>query len=108
MPILNNPAGYLLTGVGTGVSAIGAAMDTRNAMNYGFLQYATYSPSAILLLQGSPTPTGGWMTILTITGTPTTGSAQVAGYFPYIRGAVSTGYSTTGSAVMYYAPGLVG
>lgn len=107
MRLLNNPAGYLLTGVGTGVTALGTAMDTRNAANYGFLQYATYSPSAILVLQGAPTPTGGWMNILIVTGTPTTGSAQVQGYFPYIRGAVSTGYSTTASAVMFYAPGLI-
>lgn len=103
--ILTNPAGFLLSGQGTGVSAFGAAMDTRAAANYGFLLYASYSPSAILILQGSHDSTA-WMNVLTVTATPNTGTAQVAGFFPYVRGAYSTGWSTTASANMHYSPGL--
>lgn len=101
-----NPAAFLLSGQGTGVSAFGIAMDARGCENYGFLVYNSYSPSAILILQGSHDSTG-WMNVLTVTAVPATGSAQVAGFFPYVRGAYSTGWSTTASGNMHYSPGLV-
>lgn len=107
MPVLNNPAAFLLSGQGTGVSAIGAMMDTRHAQNYGYLEYASYSPSALLTLQASKDGTA-WLDVQTVTATPATGTAQVAGYFPYLRGAYSTGWSVTASANMYYAPGIGG
>lgn len=105
MGVLSDPAKFLLSGIGTGVSAFGGTIDARAARNYGYLEYASYSPSAILILQGSKDGTG-WMNVQTVTATPTTGTAQVAGFFPYLRGAYSTGWSTTASANMYYAPGF--
>lgn len=99
-------AAFLLSGQGTGVSAFGGTLDTRVSKNYGYLEYASYSPSAILILQGSKDGTG-WQNVQTVTATPTTGTAQVAGYFPYLRGAYSTGWSPTASANLYYAPGIV-
>lgn len=107
MPILSNPAGFLLSGQGTGVSAFGSPMDARATKNYGYLEYASYSPSAILILQASKDGTG-WMNVQTVTATPSTGTAQVAGFYPYLRGAYSTGWSTTASAYMHYSPGLDG
>jgi hypothetical protein len=103
---INNPAGFLLSGQGTGVSAFGTPMDTRACENYGYLVYNSYSPSAILILQGSHDGTG-WQNVLTVTATPTTGTAQTVGFFPYVRGAYSTGWSTTASGNMHYSPGLV-
>lgn len=105
MPVLNNPAGFLLSAQGTGVSASGNPMDTRNAANYGYLEYATFSPSAILLLQVSKDGSA-WMEALRVTGTPATGTAQIAGYYPYVRGIYATGWSVTASANMHYSPGL--
>ena len=106
MGVLSDPAKFLLSGQGTGVSAFSTAViDARAARNYGYLEYASYSPSAVLILQGSKDGTG-WMNVQTVTATPTTGTAQVAGFFPYLRGAYSTGWSTTASANMYYAPGF--
>lgn len=107
MPVLINPAGFLLSGQGTGVSAFGAVVDTRIHPNYAYMEYASYSPSAILILQASKDGTG-WMNVQTVTATPATGTAQVAGYFPYVRGVYSTGWSVTASANLYYAPGLNG
>lgn len=95
---------FLLSGQGTGVSAFGSPVDTRATRNYGYLEYASYSPSAILILQASKDLTA-WMPVLIVTATPTTASAQVAGYFPYVRGAYSTGWAATASANMYYSPG---
>lgn len=106
MPVLTDRAAFLLSGQGTGVSAFGTPLDARASRNYGYLEYASYSPSAILILQGSKDGTG-WMNIQTVTATPSTGTAQVAGYFPYVRGAYSTGWAATASANMYYAPGIV-
>ena len=105
MPILSDPAKFLLSGQGTGVSAFGSPMDARASRNYGYLEYASYSPSAILILRGSKDGTG-WMNVQTVTATPTTGTAQVAGFFPYLQGVYSTGWSVTASANMYYAPGF--
>lgn len=95
--------GYLLSG--TTASGGGDVMDCRYTQNFGYLTYMTYSPSAILKLQASHDSTG-WLDVLTVTGTPTTGTAQVSAFFPYLRGVFSTGYSTTGSAIMHYSPGL--
>lgn len=99
-------AAFLLSGQGTGVSAFGAAQDLRAAKNYGYLEYASYSPSALLILQASKDGVG-WMNVQTVTATPSTGTAQVNGFFPYVRGAYSTGWSVTASANLYYAPGIV-
>lgn len=104
MGVFSNPAGFLLSGTTT--SGGGTPIDARAARNYAYLEYVTYSPSAILKLQVSHDSTG-WMDALTVTGTPTTGTAQISAYYPYVRGVYSTGWSTTASAVMYYQPGLM-
>lgn len=102
---LDTKGGFLISGQGTGVSALGTPFDARNCAPYGFLLYASYAPSANLILQGSHDGTA-WFPIYTVTATPTTGTAQTSGFFPYIRGAYSTGYSTTASAIMHFTPGL--
>lgn len=105
MPIYSNRAAFLLSGQGTGVSAFGDPMDTRTSKNYGYLEYASYSPSALLILQASKDATG-WVNVLTVTATPATAQAQISAYYPYLRGAYSTGWAATASANMYYQPGL--
>lgn len=105
MGVLSELGKFLLSGQGTGVSAFGGVIDARAAKNYGYLEYVSYSPSAILILQASKDSTG-WMNVQTVTATPTTGTAQVAGFYPYLRGAYSTGWSTTASAYMHYTPGI--
>lgn len=101
--------GYLLSGTtasgaGGGTTFGSAGMDTRNAANFAYLEYASWSPSAILKLEASHDRTG-WLPVMTVTATPSSGTAQISAYFPYVRGVFVTGYSTTGSAVMYYSPG---
>lgn len=96
---------FLLSGQGTGVSAFGTAQDLRSTRNWGYLEYASYSPSAVLILQASHDSTG-WMNAVTVTATPTTGTAQISAFYPFVRGAYSTGWSTTASAVMHYTPGV--
>lgn len=109
MSVHNNFARFLLSGQGTGVSAFhngGSGVDIRASRNYGYLQFASYSPSAILFLQASYDNTG-WVTVATVTATPTSGFSAVGIYLPYVRGAYSTGWSTTASAVMHYSPGVL-
>lgn len=101
--VLTNPATYLLNS--TTASGGGTPMDNRAGMNFGYLVYATYSPSAILAFEASHDSTG-WLRVMTVTGTPSSGTAQISAYYPYVRGVFVTGYSTTGSANMYYQPGL--
>lgn len=99
-------AAFLLSGQGTGVSAFGAAQDLRAAKNYGYLEHASYSPSAILILQASKDGVN-WLPVLTVTATPTTATAQISAFYPYVRGVYSTGWSVSASANLYYAPGIV-
>lgn len=101
--VYTNPGGVLLSG--TTASGAGAALDLRSTRNYGYLFFATYSPSAILKLEASHDRTG-WLPVLTVTGTPTSGTAQISAFYPYVRGVFVTGYSTTGSANMFYQPGI--
>jgi hypothetical protein len=98
--------GFLLSGVGTGVGVTGTGRDCHNAANFAYLEYASWSPSAILVLQVSHDNTG-WMTFATVTATPTTGTAQISAFLPYVRAIYSTGYSVSASAVMYYSPGIM-
>lgn len=99
--LVNNPAGYLIDTQTS--SGAGNVMDTRAAANYGFIQYQA-TASAVIKVQAS-VDTTGWMDVATYTATPTTASAQLAGYYPYMRGVVNTAYSN-GTAWLYYAPGL--
>lgn len=102
---LIGPHGFLLSGQLT--SGAGAdVMDARATRNFGYLEYASYAPSAIISLQTSHDGTG-WMHAITVTATTTTGTAQVSAYYPWIRGVYVTGWSTTASANMFYAPGVM-
>lgn len=105
--VLNNPAGYLLNSAAA--SGAGAAFDTRNTHNYGYLWYATPAASAIVKVEASH-DSSAWMTVGIYTATSTPATAQLAGYFPYVRGAVNACYSgggNTGYARLFYAPGLI-
>lgn len=103
--VINNPGSYLLLNAGTGVAVTGTGVDMRATRNFAYMMYASYSPSAILRLDASHDNTG-WLTVMTVTATPTSGTAQISAYYPYVRASVVTGYSTTGSANLYYQPGL--
>lgn len=116
MPGLINwdPNTFLVSGISAQVT--GAMIDTRAAKNYGYLVYTcsgTGAESAIFSLQASHNVTG-WMTVATYTATATqTGTAQIAGYFPYMRVNISKVYSGTGGADngkgtlwVHYSPGM--
>lgn len=108
MSVRTQPAGYLLSGAGQPSGGTGSALDTRFARNYGYHQYAVPGASALISLQGSVDLTG-WMTIAQVTATTTTGTAQIAGYYPYVRAqinAIWSGSNLTGWPVDYYAGGM--
>lgn len=106
MYIITNPAAFLLSG--QTVSGAGSnAVDARNAANYAYVQYAAASPSAVVKIEASVDGVG-WMTVATYTASPTTGTAQLAGYYPYYRGVLNSAFGgggSTGSAYLYIAPG---
>ncbi len=103
--IPTNPAAFLLSGQGTGVPVTGSGIDCRAAKNYAYLMYHSNAPSAIIGIDVSHDGTG-WMRFMTVTALPATGTAQISAYLPYVRAMYVTGYSTTGSANVFYAPGL--
>lgn len=105
MPVLTDRSVFLLSGQGTGVSAFGSAQDMRAAKNYGLLEHVSYSPSAVLIFQGSRDGVN-WVNEVTVTATPTTAHVQMSAWYPYVRGAYSTGWSVSASANLYYAPGI--
>lgn len=104
--IISNPAGYLLSAQTT--SGVGNMLDTRLAANYALIQHASTTPSAVIKLQAS-VDGNEWLDVATYTATTTTGTAQIAGYYPYVRGIVNSAFGNagnTGSASFFYAPGL--
>lgn len=103
MPIIANPSTFLLSG--QTASAYGSpALDTRCMYPATYVMYVAGGSSAVLSIQASHDGTG-WMPALTVTATPTTGTAQISAYYPYVRAVVNACYSAaggTGSAYLYY------
>lgn len=94
---------FLLSGqIASGAG--GDVMDLHRALNYGYLEYVSYSPSAVLGFDFSKDGTA-WNRHLTLTASPTTATAQVSAYAPYARAVYVTGWSTSASANMHYAAG---
>lgn len=105
---MNRPAAaYLLFSAASAGSA--GWFDMRNGANYGLLAYQTPAASAILQLQASHDG-NTWGNVLTVTATNTYGTAQLSGFYPFIRGVASAIYSgggNTGYANLHYTPGIV-
>lgn len=100
--IVTNPAAFLISGQ-TGSGTGGVIADTRAAANYSYVTYMA-TASAVVKLQASHNGEN-WMDVATYTAVATTGTAQLAGYFPYMRATVNTAYSN-GTAWLFYAPGM--
>lgn len=108
--VRNNPAGYLAQAQAAEGTGNRPALDCRATQNYGYLFYKASGHSAIFNIEASHDLTA-WMVVATYTATATqTGTAQLAGYFPYMRANLVEVYSAAGgSGVLwaFYAPGLV-
>lgn len=102
MAVLNNPAGYIASGLIA--SGAGRALDTRHCRNYGYLWYVTQGDSARLAVQISHDGTA-WLDHSIYTATTTSGTAQLAAFFPYIRATVTNRYGNA-TAYAHYSPGL--
>ena len=104
--IITRPDGILVSAQQT-ASGNGAPLDMRAALGIAYLYVATYAASAIYTIQGSHDSTA-WMTVsANITGTTTTATAQVSGYFPYMRAQINSLYSgggNTGSGSLVWSP----
>lgn len=98
---------YLLSGSANGSASAGAVIDARYARNFGYMQYVTPTQSAVFTLQAAVDSTG-WMAIGTYSASNTTASAQMTGFYPYVRAQVNAIYSgggNTGFPVVHYTPG---
>lgn len=92
----------------TGVPVTSYIADLRRALNYSYVVYNSTSPSAVIGLDASHDGTG-WLRVLTVTAVPGSGTAQISGYYPYMRGVVASamgGGGVTGSAFLFVAAGL--
>ena len=108
MSVRTQYAGYLLSGTGVASGVGGSALDVRFARNYAYLQYAVPGASALVTVQAS-VDGAGWMDVQMVTATTTTGTAQLAGYFPFVRAITNAIYSAggnTGYPVIYFAGGM--
>jgi hypothetical protein len=108
MTVYSNPAGFLLSGQTTS-GATGPTMDLRAAAPRGYLVYATPAASAVVTLRAAH-DAAGWMPVMTITATNTTGTAQLSAVLPYLAAQLNACYSgggNTGAAYLHYSPGLV-
>lgn len=111
MTVHTNPAGYLFSA--TVAEGTGAAVDCRHCADYGYLWYVTSAQSAIFNVEASFNTTA-WNIVSTYTAvSAVTATAQIVGYYPYVRGNISKLYSGTGgdsSATarvwLHWSPGL--
>ncbi len=107
--VRNNPAAYIASAQAAQGTGNKTPLDCRATMNYGYLWYQASGHSAIFNIEASHDLTA-WMVVATYTATATqTGTAQLAGFYPYIRANVVEVYSAAGgSGVLwaFYAPGL--
>lgn len=104
--VISNHAAYLLSGLSASGST-GQFLDTRAALNVAYLTLQSVGASANVTLQASHDSTG-WVDVATYTAqTGVTATAQIAGYYPYVRGIVNFAYSGaagTGQPLMHYHP----
>lgn len=108
MTVLNNPAGFLLSGASG--NSTGTGVDCRYVANFAFLHYTNRGgESAIFDLQAAPEGTY-WNTFASFTATNSgTGTAQYSSYYPYVRAiarSVFSGSNHTGILNVYWQPGL--
>lgn len=107
MPVMNQPAGYLLSGqMVSGVP--GDWIDLRACAPYGYLQYATPAQSAVFTLQVSVDRVDA-INALTVSASNTTGTAQISAFYPFMRAvpnAIYSGGGNTGFPVVHYTPGV--
>ena len=107
MAVLNPPDPWLFSA--QAANGTGSARNTRHALNAAYLTYIASANSAIWNLEASHNGSG-WMVIATYTATATqTGTAQIQGYFPYVRANAVSVYSAAGGSAklwVHYAPVL--
>ena len=89
-------------------SGTGNVIDSRNGTNFAYVEYASYSPSAVLTLFASKDGGTARLPILTVTATPNSGTALISAYYPYVVASYVTGWSTTASANLWFGAGLRG
>lgn len=103
--VISNPAGYLLSGLSASASS-GQFMDARACFN-GYMALRSIGASANVTMQASWDSTG-WNDMATYTAqTGATATAQIAGYYPYVRGVLNFAYSGaagTGQPMLFYHP----
>lgn len=101
MPVLNPPDPWLLSA--QAANGTGSARDTRHALNAAYLTYFASGNSAIFNLEASHNSTG-WMVVATYTATGGnfTGTAQIDGYFPYVRANATSVYSAAGGSAQLW------
>lgn len=97
------PHGYIISGKRT--SGAHTAMNCLATQANAMFTHWSLGNSAILKLQASPDGNTGWVDVLTVTALTTVTQVQVSAFYPYLRGVVSTGW-TTYTAFAHYAPVL--
>ena len=103
MPVLNNPASHLLSGI-TPAPFTGNTVEMRHAANYGYLYMVVTDDSARIILQTSHDGST-WLAHSIYTAVVAAVTAQITDYLPYVRAVQTTGWGDS-TALVYYQPGL--
>ncbi len=82
----------------------GVAIQNLNAANYALLTHVAVGDSALFTIDVSP-DNDTWIEQGRYTALTTVGTAQLAGYFPFVRSRLITGYDAA-TATVWYTPGL--
>ena len=101
MAVLNTINPWLFSA--KAANGTGSARNTKHTLTVGYLTYWAAGNSAIFNLEASHNSTG-WMvhSTYTATGGSFTGTAQITGYFPYVRANAVGIYSAAGGSAQLY------
>lgn len=108
---------YLLSAVSANAMT-GTAVDGRTCANYGFLFYkgtpGNKGESATFQLEASPNNVDYTVVAIYTASGQLTGTAQIAGYLPYVRAktiscwtATGAGGTATGAVTVFWMPGML-
>lgn len=102
---------WLLRGTGNGSGSVGPAFDNRAGQDVGFLYYSAEGASAIATVMASHDATA-WLPVLTVTAVTGAvgGTAQIAGFYPYLAAQINALYSGaagTAMPIIHFTPGAV-
>lgn len=96
MPVLNPPDPWLFSG--KAANGTGSGRDTRHALNAAYMTWFASGHSAYFNLEASHNSTAYFIITAAMVTATQTATAQITGYFPYVRANLISAFSAAGGS----------